>query len=189
MNDNLIKAKFYAIILYSFAYPTIQITLMQVINSKLLALSTICGCLSSIILGKLWNKYKNKLYKFTNIYLISEVIGEIIIAVIAIKTGNYIVYYILSMFISSIITTNIVFSTNILIAKRYITEDEKIKYSNDSEIYYSLATLIGATSAILINVPLWLSFIFMSLGMTIDNWFYYKEYIKLKEVDAHEKRK
>lgn len=176
--DNLIKAQFYSTFLYAIAWPPIQIVLMHAIDSRLLAISTMMSCISSIIIGKLWNEYKDKLYKFYNLFLILEVITEIVIAFIAIISNNYLLYYILSIFITAIITKNITYGNNILIAKKYNTEDEKVVYSNNSSIFYNAATLVGSTIILFIQPPIWFSFILMFFGLTIDNIFYSIEYKK-----------
>ena len=180
MKDNLIKSIFFSTVFYSIAYPNIQKCLMDAINSKLIAINNIIICISTILIGNLWNKYKDKLFNYYLYFLISEALLYIIVMSIVIINNHLICYYILDTLIFSTISRNILIGGNTLKAIKYKDKNNRNKYDNNVQIYSSIATLLGSSICLLTNLSLTVSFIFMFLGITLDNVFYGIEYLKIK---------
>lgn len=183
MKDNLIKSIFFSTIFYAIAYPAIQKNLIDAIDYKLIALNSIVICLFTIVIGHLWNNYQYLLYKYFIHFLIAETILYIISTFFAIIYKNLIGFYILDTLIMSTISKNIILGSNTLKAIKYNNKESRNRYDNDIQIYSSIATLLGSGICILIEMPLAISFIFMFLGVTIDNVFFGIEYIKLRSGD------
>lgn len=180
MKDNLIKACFYSTIFYSIAYPAIEKKIIDAISYKMIAVNSIVICLATILIGKLWNKHKDILFNYYNHFLIAEALCYVFATILAVVFEKYLGYYILETLIFSVISKNIVMGGNTLRARKYNDEHERNKYDNNIQIYASIATLIGSGLCLLIELPIWLSFISMFLGVTIDNVFYFIECKRIK---------
>jgi hypothetical protein len=182
MKDNLIKSVFYSTLFYSLAYPSIQKIVIEAISYKLIALNSIIICIGTIIIGHAWNKYKDFLYKYYLFFLILEIICYMAAIFGAIVFNSYFGYYLADTLIFATISKNIIIGANTLKARKYNEEEIRNKYDNNVQIYASIATLIGSGLCLLIELPIWLSFIAMFLGVSIDNIFYGIEYLKIKNV-------
>jgi hypothetical protein len=153
---------------------------MDAIDYKLIAINSMIICIFTIVIGHLWNKYKDILFNYYLIFLIAEAILYVIAVIIATIYNNLIGFYILDTLIFSAISKNILIGGNTLKAIKYSNKESRNRYDNDIQIYSSIATLLGSSICIIINIPLVISFIFMFLGITLDNIYFGIEYLKIK---------
>lgn len=186
MKDNLIKSTFYSTLFYSIAFPAIQKIVVDAISYKLIAVNSIVICVATIIIGHAWNKRKELLYKYYVLFLIAEAACYVGAIFGAIVFKNYFAYYIADTLIFASISKNIVMGGNTLRARKYNSEVIRNDYDNNTQIYASIATLIGSGLCLIIELPLWISFIAMFLGVTLDNVFYGIEYYKIKHEEKYE---
>ena len=91
--DLMIQASFWSNLLYTIAYPVIHLYLMQYINAKIMSISSIVICLSTIIVNFIWNKYSNRLYKFFNYFLFLEGLSYFILTIVLILNCVSPIYY------------------------------------------------------------------------------------------------
>ena len=144
----------------------------------MLALNSIILCMSGIVFPILWNKYR-KLYNSYGILLAIEVVGYTIIGAL-IYTGiiGNAAYYLLETLLFSTISKNIICGGNRLRSIRYNSEQLRERYDNNSTIVSNSSSLIGFSISIIITIPVNISFILITLGVCIDNIFYYSAYRK-----------
>jgi hypothetical protein len=131
-------------------------------------------------MGKLWNTYGNKLYRHYPVFLLFEGLFYTIITILML-TGimSQKIYYIADTLIFAFITKNIVFGDNKLKVLRYEGELRN-KFDNNSTIVINGACLIGFAISFVAGIPEIIAFIFLVIGMSVDNIFYYKAYRESK---------
>lgn len=176
--DYMIQACLWTNLLYSISYPYIHMFIMKQANEKLISLNEILICVFTIIINSIWNKYSDKLYKTFPVFMFMEsALYLVLYALIIMGFVNGIVFYIIDTILFCLITRNIICGGNKL--KSVIYKDElREKYDNTICIAASIGTLIGASIAFFVDVPLWVAFIISQTGITIDNIFYYIAYKK-----------
>lgn len=142
----------------------------------MIALNSIIICVSGVIFPILWNKYR-RLYNTYSLLLLLEVIGYITIGIL-IYTGiiGNLAYYLLETFLFATISKNIICGGNRLRSMRYNSEKLREAYDNNSTIVANGSSLIGFGASFLITIPVNVSFILITLGVCIDNIFYYRVY-------------
>ena len=170
--DGMLLATFLTTIFYSSTYPYIHKEVMANVSDSLIALSQIINCLSIVILGSLWNKKSDKLFKYYPVFCIGETILSIGSTIWAITTGNIMAYYIIDTLIFAIVTRNICCGGVKLRAIRYNTNEDREHFDNNNNSSSAIATIIGSIIAMMLNLDfsamLWLA----TLGNAIDNVFY-----------------
>lgn len=142
------------------------------VSDGIVALNQIINCLSIVLLGSLWNKKSDKLFKYYPIFCVSETMLSIGSAIWATTTSNMVAYYIIDTLIFSIVTRNICCGGVKLKAIRYKTEEDREHFDNNNNSSSAVATIIGSVIAMMLNLDfatmLWLA----TLGNAIDNVFY-----------------
>ena len=170
--DGMLLATFLTTLFYSATYPFIHKIVMENISDNIIALSQIINCLSIVILGSLWNKKSDKLFKYYPTFCVIESLLSIFSTIWAVTTNNIISYYMIDTFIFAIVTRNICCGGVKLRAIRYNSETERERFDNNNNSASAIATIIGSIIAMMLNldftVMLWLA----TLGNTIDNLFY-----------------
>lgn len=176
--DLMIQASFWSNLLYTIAYPVIHLYLMQYINAKIMSISSIVICLSTIIVNFIWNKYSNRLYKFFNYFLFLEGLSYFILTIVLILNFvSPIYYYIIDTILLSLITKNIVCGGNKLRSIIY-RKEQREKYDNTSQIAVNAACLIGYGINVILDISINIALVISLLGIIIDNIFYSIIYIK-----------
>ena len=154
---------------------------MQNVSDTIIALNQIINCLSIVILGSLWNKKSDKLFKNYPVLCISETILGVCSTIWATLTHNILAYYIIDTLIFAIVTRNICCGGVKLRAIRYKTETDREHFDNNNNSMSAIATIIGSMLAIILKLDfvamLWLA----TIGNAVDNIFYIFIYRKTRE--------
>jgi hypothetical protein len=170
--DGMLLATFLTTIFYSATYPYIHKEIVSSVSDSIIALSQIINCLSVVILGTLWNKKSDKLFKYYPAYCVFETILSIGSTILATTTHNIVAYYIVDTLIFAIVTRNICCGGVKLKAIRYNSEAEREHFDNNNNSVSAIATILGSVIAILLDldfsIMLWLA----TIGNAIDNIFY-----------------
>ena len=178
--DSMLLATFLTTVFYSSTYPYIHKEIMANVSDSVIALNQIINCLSVVILGSLWNKKSDKLFKYYPTFCICETILSIGSTIWAVVTHNIMAYYIIDTLIFSIVTRNICCGGVKLKAIRYNTEVEREHFDNNNNSASAIATIIGSVIAMMLDldfsIMLWLA----TLGNAIDNIFYIFIYYEYK---------
>jgi hypothetical protein len=112
--------------------------------------------------------------------LYAEIIADIILFADVLIRNDLSFYFILNIIIFSVITKNLCCGGTKIRAKVNPTEKEREQYDNNSSIVNSVATLIGAGTAIVFDFDLKLLFVLAFCGNVIDNIFYLYIYNKIR---------
>ena len=180
--DGMLLATFISTIFYSATYPYIHKEVMAYVSDSIIALNQIINCLSIVILGSLWNKKSDKLFKHYSAFCIGETILSIGSTILATTTHNIIAYYITDTLIFSIVTRNIICGGTKLRAIRYNTETKREHFDNNNNSASAIATIIGSVIAMVLDldfsIMLWLA----TFGNAIDNIFYVFIYKSTKNI-------
>ena len=170
--DGMLLATFLTTIFYSATYPFIHKLIMENVSDNIVALNQIINCLSIVILGSLWNKKSDKLFKYYPAFCIGETLLGIFSTIWATTTNNIMAYYIIDTLIFAIVTRNICCGGVKLRAIRYNTEEDREHFDNNNNSSSAIATIIGSVIAMMLNLDfatmLWLA----TLGNAIDNISY-----------------
>lgn len=156
---------------------------MQNVSDSIIALNQIINCLSIVILGSLWNKKSDKLFKYYPVLCISETILGVFSTIWATLTHNILAYYIIDTLIFAIVTRNICCGGVKLRAIRYKTETDREHFDNNNNSMSAIATIIGSIIAIILKLDfvsmLWLA----TIGNAVDNIFYIFIYRKTRKIE------
>ena len=178
----MLLATFITTLFYSATYPYIHKEIMQNVSDTIIALNQIINCLSIVILGSLWNKKSDKLFKYYPVLCISETILGVCSTIWATFTHNILAYYIIDTLIFAIVTRNICCGGVKLRAIRYKTETDREHFDNNNNSMSAIATIIGSMLAIILKLDfiamLWLA----TIGNAVDNIFYIFIYRKMREL-------
>ena len=179
--DGMLLATFITTLFYSATYPYIHKEIMQNVSDTIIALNQIINCLSIVILGNLWNKKSDKLFKYYPMLCVSETILGVSSTIWAILTHNILAYYIIDTLIFAIVTRNICCGGVKLRAIRYKTETDREHFDNNNNSMSAIATIIGSMLAIILKLDfvamLWLA----TIGNAVDNIFYIFIYRKTRK--------
>jgi len=175
---------FVCALFYSLSYPYIYAEMIKVVSKNYISAEQIITCISIVVLGIIWNKKGNKLYKHYPLIVLLETIASIILFAHVLITGNYKFYFVFNILIYVFITRNIINGGIKLKAKVHPDEKSRETYDNNSNIVSSIATLLGASISIVISFDIKILFIFALIGNIFDNLCYY--YI-FKKVEGKEK--
>lgn len=167
---------------YSMSYPYIYAETIKVVPHLYIGLEQILACLGTIIFCKLWNTYSDKLFEHYRLFLIVEIIADLILFTDVLVRNDLKFYFLLNIIIYSVITKNLCCGGTKIKAMVNPSEKEREKYDNNSSIVNAIATLIGAGVAMIFDFDLRLLFVFALIGNTIDNIFYLYIYQKLRRV-------
>lgn len=170
--DGMLAATFLTNIFYSATYPFIHKIVIEHVSDNVIALSNIINCLSVVILGSLWNKKSDKLFKYYPILCIIETILSIISGALAITTGNILAYYMMDTLIFAIVTRNICCGGVKLRAIRYDTEEKREHFDNNNNSMSAIATILGSIIAMILDLNFTIMLCLAIFGNSIDNIFY-----------------
>lgn len=176
--DKLILANFLSNLFYSLAYPSIHYYLIKDAGQKMISLNSIILCIAGIIVPLLWNKYSDTLYlKYGYLLSIECILYSIIAFLVIFSFITPKAYYILDTFLFAIVTKNII-SGNIKLKSLLYKDGQREKFDNNSNIASNASSLIGFTISLLIEFPISVGFILITIGICLDNIFYYNVYKK-----------
>lgn len=165
---------------YSMSYPYIYAETIKVVPHLYIGLEQILACLGTIIFCKLWNTYSDKLFEHYRLFLIVEIIADLILFTDVLIRNDLKFYFLLNIIIYSVITKNLCCGGTKMRAKVNPSEKEREQYDNNSSIVNAIATLIGASVAMTFDFDLRLLFVFALIGNTIDNIFFLYIYQKIR---------
>lgn len=165
---------------YSMSYPYIYAETIKVVPHLYIGLEQILACLGTIIFCKLWNTYSDKLFEHYRLFLIVEIIADLILFTDVLSRNDLKFYFLLNIIIYSVITKNLCCGGTKMRAKVNPSEKEREQYDNNSSIVNAIATLIGAGVAMIFDFDLRLLFVFALIGNTIDNIFFLYIYQKIR---------
>lgn len=176
--DFMVQACLWSNLFYSMSYPFIHVYLMRQVSEKLVSVNQVFSCICIIIINSLWNKRSNNLYKLFPLIMMIEAVSYLILNLaIIIGVSDGVTYYIVDTLLFCLISRNMICGANKLRSLIYIG-DSREKYDNTIPIAASIATLIGGTIAIIVNIPINVAFMISWVGLSIDNLFYYLAYRK-----------
>ena len=177
----MLLATFITTLFYSATYPYIHKEIMQNVSDTIIALNQIINCLSVVILGSLWNKKSDKLFKYYPVLCISETILGVCSTIWATLTHNILAYYIIDTLIFAIVTRNICCGGVKLRGGGGGGGGGGERFDNNNNSMSAIATIIGSVLAIILKLDfvamLWLA----TIGNAMDNIFYIFIYRKTRE--------
>ena len=183
LSNLMLLAGFLSSLFYSASYPYIYAETVKAVNEKYLSAEQIISCLGIIVFSALWNKYGNTFFKHYVAILVAEFIADAILFADVLIRNDLKFYFLFNVIIYSIITKNLSCGGVKMRAKINPTEKLRERYDNNSSICYATSTLIGASVAIFIALPLNVLFILALIGGVIDNIFYLYIYKKIKTLE------
>ena len=183
LSDLMLVGYFLSMLFYSCSYVFIYQVIVQAVPRSFLGIEQIVGCVSTIIFCKVWNKYSDRLFRYYRLILWLEIIFDVALFADVIIRGDLKFYFMFNIMIMAIITRNLICGRTKMKAKVNPTEKLREKFDNNSQIADSAATIIGATTAIIIPFSLNTLFVLVLIGNCIDNVFFLYIYHKLKRSD------
>ena len=179
LTEKMIMATLLATMFFALAHPCIHKYIISQIPEQYLAMEMIIVNIGVIVTNYLFDKYGNKLYKFYPVFLLSEtVLYTSLVILLSLNIVDARVYFIGDVIIRATITRNIMCCANRL--KRIVYEGEsREKFDITVPVACAIACIIGSVVA-LFNIPLWLGWICIAIGVSIDNLFYYLAYRETK---------
>lgn len=180
LSDLMLVGYFLSMLFYSCSYVFIYQVIVQAVPRSFLGIEQIVGCVSTIIFCKVWNKYSDRLFRYYRLILWLEIIFDVALFADVIVRGDLKFYFMFNIMIMAIITRNLICGRTKMKAKVNPTEKLREKFDNNSQIADSAATIIGATTAIIIPFSLNTLFVLALIGNCIDNVFFLYIYHKLK---------
>lgn len=183
LSDLMLVGYFLSMLFYSCSYVFIYQVIVQAVPRSFLGIEQIVGCVSTIIFCKVWNKYSDRLFRYYRLILWLEIIFDVALFADVIVRGDLKFYFMFNIMIMAIITRNLICGRTKMKAKVNPTEKLRETFDNNSQIADSAATIIGATTAIIIPFSLNILFVLALIGNCIDNVFFLYIYHKLKRSD------
>lgn len=184
LSNLMLLGYFLSMLFYSCSYVFIYQVIVQAVPRSFLGIEQIVGCVSTIIFCKVWNKYSDRLFRYYRLILWLEIIFDVALFADVIIRGDLKFYFMFNIMIMAIITRNLICGRTKMKAKVNPTEKLREKFDNNSQIADSAATIIGATTAIIIPFSLNTLFVLALIGNCIDNVFFLYIYHKLKRGDS-----
>lgn len=165
---------------YSMSYPYIYAETIKVVPHFYIGIEQILACVGTIIFCKAWNMYSDRLFKHYKLFLILEMIADLILFADVLIRNDLKFYFLLNIIICSVITKNLSCGGTKMRAIVNPSEKEREQYDNNSSIINAIATLIGAGVAMIFDFDLRLLFVFALIGNGLDNVFYLYIYKKIR---------
>lgn len=154
---------------------------MKNLDSQLMSFCSLISCLIVIFISKLWLKYSDKLYNKFYLMLFLEVIVYFILLILFLSNNiSTKIYYIADTLLFASITRSIICGGTRLKAIRYKDKDRE-SFDNKSTIFCNVASVLGFAISSIIKIPINTAFIFMFIGISVDNYLYYRVYKKTKK--------
>lgn len=137
---------------YATSYPYIYAEAVKIIPHLYISVEQILICLGTIIFCRLWNKYSDELFKHYRLFLLLEIVADLILFADVLVRQNLRFYFLLNLIIASTITKNLSCGGVKMRAMVNPSEKEREQFDNNSNIVNAAATLIGAGLAIIFNL-------------------------------------
>lgn len=157
---------------YATSYPYIYAETIKTVPHYYISLEQIMMCLGTIIFCRLWNKHSDKLFRYYRTFLLLEILADVILFADVLMRNDLNFYFLLNVVIASTITKNLSCGGVKMRAMVNPSEREREQFDNNSNIVNAVATLAGASTAIIFDIDLKQLFIFAFIGNAIDNFFY-----------------
>lgn len=165
--SNLICTLFYAT-----SYPYIYAETVKIVPYYYISLEQIMLCFGTIVFCRLWNKYSDRLFKYYRTFLLLEILADMILFADVLIRNDLSFYFLLNVVIASTITKNLSCGGVKMRAMVNPSEREREQFDNNSNIVNAIATLVGASVAIVFDIELKWLFILAFIGNASDNFFY-----------------
>lgn len=185
----MLITNFICSLFYALSYPYIYAEMMKVVSSRYISAEQIIQCSGIILLGVLWNKKGDWLYKHFRVLIIAEIIVDAIMFSHVLITENLKAYFLMNVIFYAFISRHIANGGIRLRAKVHPDEKSRERYDNNCNIANSAATLVGAGFAMICPMSITLLFIAALIGNTFDNFCYWYIYIKINKIVAEEAQK
>jgi len=176
MSNLMLVANFLANLFYAASYPYIYQQTVSVVPKSYISMEQLLPCLWMIIICKAWNTFSDKLFRFYRIILYLEIICDAILFIHVIVTNDLKFYFMLNIIIYSVVTRNLSCGGTKMRAIVNPTDKERERFDNNSNIIASASTVLGASIAAIIPMPMRTLFILAFIGNIVDNLFYLKIY-------------
>ena len=169
----MLLATFLCTIFYTAIYPIIYKIIMSTVHKNFISINQIVTCSSIILFNSIWNKHSNKLFKYFPVLCTLEMLCTVVVAIyISINKSSITSFYILDTLICVVVTRNIIYGGNRLKALRYSNPSKRERFDNSNNSYASLATIIGASIAIVLEMDFITMVWIAAFGNCIDNILY-----------------
>lgn len=165
--SNLVCTLFYAT-----SYPYIYAETIKIVPHYYISLEQIMMCLGTIIFCRIWNKHSDKLFRYYRTFLLLEILADVILFADVLMRNDLDFYFLLNVVIASTITKNLSCGGVKMRAMVNPSEREREQFDNNSNIVNAVATLAGASVAMIFNIDLKWLFILAFIGNASDNFFY-----------------
>lgn len=183
LSDIMLLSNFICTLFYATSYPYIYAETVKIVPHFYISLEQIMLCLGTIFFCRIWNKYSNKLFSYYRAFLLLEILADIILFTDVLIRSNLSFYFLFNVIIASTITKNLSCGGVKMRAMVNPSEREREQFDNNSNIVNAVATLVGASLAMIFNIELKLLLILAFIGNAADNFFYL--YIYNKVVDKN----
>lgn len=182
----MLGTNFICNLFYALSYPYIYAELVKAVNSRYISAEQIIQCSGIIVLGVLWNKIGDFLYKHFRVLIVAELIADAFLFGHVFITGDLKFYFVFNVITYAFVSRHIANGGIRLRAKVHPDEKSRERYDNNCNIANSAATLIGAGIALICPMGLSLLFVAAVIGNTFDNFCYWYIYNKINKIVAEE---
>lgn len=117
---------------YSMSYPYIYAETIKAVPHFYIGIEQILACVGTIIFCRAWNMYSDRLFKHYRLFLILEVIADLILFTDVLIRNDLKFYFLLNIIIYSVITKNLCCGGVKIRAIVNPTEKEREQYDNNS---------------------------------------------------------
>ena len=174
-------------IFYSASYPYIYAETIKVVSTRYVSAEQIISCTGVIILGLMWNKIGDFLYKHFRWLIVAEVIVDVFLFGHVLITGDLKFYFVLNVITYAFVSRHIANGGIRLRAKVHPDEKSRERYDNNCNIVNSAATLIGAGAVLVHPLSVTALFIAALVGNVFDNFCYWYVYNRINTIVSNEK--
>ncbi|NOW85942.1 hypothetical protein B0H39_003823 [Clostridium beijerinckii] len=150
----------------------------------MIAFNSIIMCLAGVLFPIIWNKHKNLYRIYGQLLLLEGIAYSIIGILICTSSISNVAYYLLDTFLFALISKNIICGNNKLRAMRYNSETIREQFDNNSTIISNFSSLLGFGISFVVSIPVNIAFILITIGICVDNLFYYKAYKQSLKTNA-----
>lgn len=183
IKDKLVLSSFISGLFYALAYPTIITKLISEVGSKIVSFNAICISIAGIFIPIMWNKYSDTIYKkYGYLFIVETITYSIICVCVILNIISIKSYYILDTILFCIVSKNIICGNNKLKVLRY-KDKERETFDNNISLVGDASSLVGFIISFILNIPINIAFICITIGICADNFAYFiswKKSIKIK---------
>lgn len=170
---------------YAASYPYIYAETIKVVTRGYISGEQIVSCLGVVLLGILWNKKGEVLFKHFALIINLEVVADLILFGHVLITGDLKFYFVLNVLIYAFLSRNVCNGGIKLRAKVHPDEHSREWYDINCNIANSTATLLGAGFALLVPISITSLFVLALIGNVFDNICYYYIYRVVNRLAAN----